>query len=213
MNLKADPMTQAAAMQPLQPQVKRTRLSSSMNSQQPSPLQSIEISVKRSKREAQLYNLNEIFLQNSDVGYLSVWLSFAQIFNAVPTNFLSYLAEWSSSTIDLVKIHSSSRNASDYESIYHSIPSKFLGARWDLPQINIYYMFILYGCIDMFNFSFFLFYQFYSCRLLKFEFNKFLLRIPFFRYFIKPIYPANGRMRTNSSTRVSISGTRRASKI
>jgi hypothetical protein len=203
-----------------QQQLKRARLSSSINlssGAQPSPLQSIEFSVKRSKRESQLLHLNEIFLQNSDVNYLCVWISFAQIFNAIPTNVLSYLAEWTNSTTDHVKqlnLKNSGLNRDDmptidYETLYNNIPTKLLGTKITLPQIYVYYFFILYGCIDLFNFSVFLFYQFYSCRLLAFEFRKFLTMYSFFRLFLKPNTASRNRL-NSSSTKIS---QRRASKI
>lgn len=206
----------------LQPQTKRTRLSSSVNlssSQQLSPLQSIEIAVKRSKRESHPFNLNEIFLQNLDVDYMSVWLSFAQIFNTVPTNFLSYLAEWSSATIDLVKDRTKGVTGTMSSEALDRIPNKLLGINWTPSQINIYLMFILLGCVDILNFSVFLFYQFRSCTLLRIDFNKFLLRFPFFRPFVKPISSNGGRNRLNSTSlgggRLSTSAAsgRRASKI
>lgn len=196
-------------------QAKRIRLSSSVNvpsSQQPSPLQSIEFSVKRSKRESHLFNFDEIFVQNSDVNYMCVLISSLQILNTLPSNVLSYLAEWTSSTIDFLKRRSYDANqtGSDYENVYNRLPKQFLFTSWNLPQIHIYHIFILYGCIDMFNFSIYLFYQFYSCRLLSIEFRKFLNKFYIFRFFLKPVRDV-GRNRLNSFSRVSSS--RRASKM
>lgn len=141
---------------------------------------------------------------------MSVWLSFAQIFNTVPTNFLSYLAEWDSNTTDFVKKRSSEQTGtmSDTDALYY-IPTKLLGFHWSLSHVNIYYAFIVYGCLDLFNFSIFLFYQFRSCTLLRLDFHKFLYGFKILRPFIKPVI--NGRNRLNSTS--GRLPQRRASKI
>ena len=202
----------------------RARLSSSVNftGTGSSPLQSIDFSVKRSKRESQLLHINEIFLQNSDVSCMSVWFVVCTDSQLRTTNLLSYLAEWTSSTTDHVKQLNlntlfNANNNLDYEELYNNIPKKLLGTKISLPQINIYYVFILYGCVDMLNFSLFLFYQFYSCRLLAIDFRKFLTGYSLFRLFLKPnnnmMMTGGSRNRLNSLSSTKNYSQRRASKI
>lgn len=141
--------------------------------------------VKRPKKVEFTSRLSVIFMHQSDVGYLSVFVSFLQVINTFPKNILSYLTEWNMETMQVIL--NSSTNSSlghghfhfnSLENVYVNIP--VIGEKKRVSsqaQIGIWE--IMAACLEMFNFNIFVVFQYFVCKGVKEEFNKFLIKFKF----------------------------------
>jgi hypothetical protein len=118
-------------------------------------------------RKKQNIHEDSISIKCSDVTYLSVIISFIQILNSIPRNFLSYLSEWDS----------------EFAESLINFNQTFNNLRKDEQNINnytthgeIFFFYILFGSFEMFNFSFLLVFQFINCESLSKEFKKIIFR-------------------------------------
>lgn len=117
------------------------------------------------KREVLVCRVNEIFLHHTDVNYLSIIVSFFQILNTFPINLISYLTDWNANTLEQLTQHKNSTSS--------SMASPLLGEKKYKTQADLYLFYILFGPIEMLNFTLFLVFQIYSCKSLNKELKSF----------------------------------------
>jgi hypothetical protein len=159
----------------------RTRLNSTVLISN-STIQNVGFVIKRPKNKKKPYSkLNEIFINITDVNYICIVVTSIQIFNTFPTNTFSYLIEWNTKVIDgLSKLHDKlkafnmtlgSFKSNNYSDRYFNIPNEMIGEQKFETQANLYFIYLSVSIVELFNFSFILLYQIFSCNSLRKEFK------------------------------------------
>jgi hypothetical protein len=104
--------------------------------------------------------------------YWSILVSFLQILNTFPVNMVKYFAEWN--TKHLKKIVDEDASGSSHSIL--NLPSRLTGDQSSISQAHVYHFYMLYGLLDMFNFTLFLLFHLTSSRLLFKEFKTAVMR-------------------------------------
>ena len=134
---------------------------------------------KRVKPKILNVRLNGLFLSLNDITYMSLVVSTLTIIFTFPNNLFSYLAEWNSEILEKI-------NLIREETVLHGrtavqgipqVPNRLIGETNVEIQFFFQLFFMLTGLIDVFNFSFFLIFQFFSCSSLSKEFRSFVRQI------------------------------------